>query len=100
MDMHRTAEMWAEDDMEADTEAFESMIDRLKKLDVGLPNAVSGACFEVQDDVEQAYRAGYKAGQTMMLQENAELRAELNEQEAIINQLSEAIKRNSEEEWD
>lgn len=88
MDLQKTAENWANQDAASEAEAFESAIKRIK------PG------FEVSDEVEQAYRAGYIAASIKMAQENAELRAELNEQEAMIHRLRECIARSNEDFYD
>lgn len=88
MDLQKTAENWANQDAASEAEAFESAIKRIKPA------------FEVSDEVEQAYRAGYIAASIKMAQENAELRAELNEQEAMIHRLRECIARNNEDFYD
>ena len=101
MDLQKTAENWANQDAASEAEAFESAIKRIKPNDE--PKTASKMLtvpFEVDDACEQAYRQGYIAASIKMAQENAELRAELNEQEAMIHRLRECIARTNEDFYD
>lgn len=101
MDLQKTAENWANQDAASEAEAFESAIKRIKPNDE--PKTASKMLtmpFNVSDEIEQAYRQGYIAASIKMAQENAELRAELNEQEAMIHRLRECIARTNEDFYD
>ena len=102
MDLHKTAEAWAEKTAASEAEAFETALKRIKP-------------FEVSDEVEQAYRQGYSAGYkaaedrlihnmaiptkaaATVMNENAELREELKVQAEQIQRLRECIARSNEE---
>lgn len=95
------ARLWAENLAESEGEAFEQAIKRIKPNEE--PKTASKMLtmpFNVSDEIEQAYRQGYIAASIKMAQENAELRAELNEQEAMIHRLRECIARNNEDFYD
>ena len=101
MDIQKTAELWAEKDEASEAKAFEAAIKRIKPNDESkTASKMLEVPFSVSDEVEQAYRQGYIAASIKLMQENAELRTQLNEQESMIRRLRECIARTNEDEWD
>ena len=98
MDSVKQAEEWAKHQALTEEKAFDYAI-RSTNIDK--------TEFEIDDQYEQAYRAGYKAAEKkgikmidVIAKENADLRITIRQQADRINRLSEALRRGAEEEWE
>lgn len=92
---------WAGEQAISEAEAFETALKRSKETQSDFP-------YEVDDEVEQAYRQGWKEGfeccnskmVSKVIQENAELRDMIKIQGDQIQRLRECISRNHEDFYD